>query len=95
VLIAQYLGHENQYGFIKYRVYTLCDFYSNKGITVMDAFTCANKTYEDLSGFRRDWAFVSDAAYKRRISDDQAYFIAATAISLITMAILIWLRWVG
>ena len=98
MLIAKYVGTEENNSFIRYQVYDLQDFYNNRGITVMDARTCANKAYRDLSAFRQDWVLVSEASYapnKRRISDDQAYFIAATAISLITMAIVIWLRWVG
>ena len=98
MLLAKYVGVEENNSFIKYQVYELQDFYNNRGITVMDAKTCANEAYRDLSEFRRDWVFVSEASYtrnKRGISDDQAYFIAATAISLITMAIvaaMLWMR---
>jgi hypothetical protein len=96
VLLAKYVGPNENIGFTRYQVYELQDFYNSRGITVMDTKTCANKAYRDLSEFKRDWVFVSEASYtrnKRGISDDQAYFIAATAISLITMAIVIGLIW--
>lgn len=94
MLSAKYVGGEENKGFIKYQIYELQDFYNNRGINVMDTRTCANKSYRDLNDFRRDWIFVSRASYasnKRRISDDQAYFIAATTVSFITMAIVIGL----
>jgi len=97
MLLAKYVGVEENNSFIKYQVYELQDFYNNRDITVMDARTCLNnKSYKDLNEFKKDWVFVSEASYtrnKRGISDDQAYFIAATAISLITMAIVIGLIW--
>jgi hypothetical protein len=99
MLLAKYVGPNENIGFTRYQVYELQDFYNNRGITVMDARTCLNnKSYKDLNEFKKDWVFVSEAYYtpkKRRISDDQAYFIAATVISGVSIAIVAWMIWVG
>jgi hypothetical protein len=96
VLLAKYVGPEDQQGFNKYQVYEVHDLYNTQGITLLEVRTSARKNYRDLNELKKDWIFVSNVCYtrnKRRVSDDEAFFVAAMTISLVSIAIVVAMLW--